>query len=651
MADTVAEVSEIVVKGEALRGPDKAFSTTTFDTADIKARSVTEIEQLFREVPGMNARDYHLSGVANQIVLRGFGNGGHGGDLGMVIDGIPLNEANSHADGYVDTNVLTPLEIGGFTVYRGPVSAMYGNFNRGGLIAFETRKGGDYLEADVSGARFATFDVQAALGAPVGAIGHFNGAIQAARSDGFRPQSENRRFTAAGRYALAVSDRLDASVALRLHAAEGDSPAYLTFDQFRRDPYGIDPRTMNDGSEKTFGTLRGDVAYTLTPDVRLLVFAYATRQDFTRWFTRGAAAPTALWRQREEAYQRKVHGAGASLNGRAELAGREVGFVAGAEAFEESTEFQFHDDLVFRRRVNPAISDRESEIRSLSAFGEANVAVAPRLELSLGVRYDRFTGECALKGPETGTDPCGPLKATDDLSAKIGARSQLTPWLQVRTSYSEGFALVTGFGKYAPGAQNLDPNSLRQIEAGVRLTPFEGRLELDLVGYEVESSNEFASTAPGVFVNFGATRRTGVEASLKWRPVDSLDLAAVYASADSKVIETRDAALLGKSVTGVPDETLTLTATWRPTPRLRFNATYRYVGPYAADAANTLRSPSYDLVDLGASYDLEGLAVPTRVYASVDNVGDVVYASSFNSLSSVATGAPRTLRVGVQVGF
>jgi hypothetical protein len=30
----------------------------------------------------MNARDYNLSGVANQVVIRGFGNGGHGGDLG-----------------------------------------------------------------------------------------------------------------------------------------------------------------------------------------------------------------------------------------------------------------------------------------------------------------------------------------------------------------------------------------------------------------------------------------------------------------------------------------------------------------------------------------------------------------------------------------
>ncbi len=66
------------------------------------------------------------------IVIRGFGNGGHGGDLGAVIDGIPLNEAMSHADGYVDLNVIIPLEIDSFTVLKGPVSALYGNYNRGG---------------------------------------------------------------------------------------------------------------------------------------------------------------------------------------------------------------------------------------------------------------------------------------------------------------------------------------------------------------------------------------------------------------------------------------------------------------------------------------------------------------------------------------
>ena len=63
-----------------------------------------------------------------------------------------------------------------------------------------------------------------------------------------------------------------------------------------------------------FGTVRADVNYQIAPDLKLLSFAYATRQDFTRWFSRPANSTT--WRQREENYDRSVFGAGTSLNGR-----------------------------------------------------------------------------------------------------------------------------------------------------------------------------------------------------------------------------------------------------------------------------------------------------------------------------------------------
>lgn len=69
----------------------------------------------------------------------------------------------------------------------------------------------------------------------------------------------------------------------------------------------------------------------------------------------------------------------------------------------------------------------------------------------------------------------------------------------------------------------------------------------------------------------------------------------------------------------------------------------RYVGRYAADAANRLFSPAYDLD--------RSLRVPARAYLNVDNLFDTVYASTFNSLSPVGTGAPRFVRVGVQLGF
>ena len=101
-------MSEVVVKGQVLRAEESAFTATVLSNEAIRQQAPADIDELFRSVPGMAVRDLQLGTVANSIVIRGFGNGGHGGDLGAVIDGIPLNEAMSHADGYVDLNVIDP---------------------------------------------------------------------------------------------------------------------------------------------------------------------------------------------------------------------------------------------------------------------------------------------------------------------------------------------------------------------------------------------------------------------------------------------------------------------------------------------------------------------------------------------------------------
>ncbi len=648
--ETLVTLDTVVVKGQALRLGDNAFSTTRIGNDAIVQDRVSDIDSLFRQVPGMTVRTIGYGAVASSTVIRGFGGGGHGGDLGVVIDGIPLNEANSHADGYVDVQVLVPLEIANLTVYRGPVSALYGNFNRGGLVAFETRKTGDYAELDASVGEYGTVDLQTAIGSPIGERQQINFASQLYYTDSFREQSKTERRTAAGRYNIDLTDRVDLALSARLHKSDADGAARITRAQFEVDPYGIDPRTQNDAAFKDFRSLRADLNTSLSPDLRLLTFAYNTDQQFTRYFTRPVSATDFL--QREETYDRDVYGVGANLNGQSRIADRPFNYVVGVEAFDETTEFQFFDGLDNRRRVNPAQDDRESQIRSVSAFGETNFSLHRLLDVSLGARYDRFTGQCRLLGPETGDNPCQDLDAIDNLSPKFGLKSQLSPWLQLRGSYSEGFAIPGGFTKYAPGAQSLEPVDIRQTELGVLLNPLDN-VELDIVGYRIDSSEEIRTVSPGVFENFGATLRTGVEAAVRWQLAPSFELSGVYGHADSEIEQNNNPALIGKSVTNVPDHTATLNAVWGPTDALELDATWRYVGETWMDSANTRAAASYNVLDVGASYELD-TRTPTRLYVNVDNVTDKVYATAA-SLSFgdelLTPGAPRTVRVGVQVGF
>lgn len=644
------ELATIEVKGQAMADASAAYSTTTIENAQIKDLHISETKELFRHVPGMNVQNYQLPGVADGIVMRGFGGGGHGGDIGAVLDGIPLNEAMSHADGYVDFNVIIPLEIDRLTVYKGPVSPLYGNFNRAGLVAINTRKGGVYNDLDLRLGSHSTFDGQWALGRQLENGDDINFAAQHARSNGFRPQSDAERSTVSGRWRHSLTSDLEVVLSGRLHHANGNSASYITESQLKTDPYGIDPRTQNDGSKKNFGTLRADVNYTLSPKVKLLSFAYLTRQDFTRWFTRPTSSG---WKQREESYDRTVFGAGTSLNGHSDVAGQHVNWVLGLETFRESTDYEYYDGTNNRIRTSPAINDRQSKLNSLSAFGELEVPLHRLFTPTLGMRWDRFSGGCKLLGPETGTDPCGPLAKMSHASPKVGVKSEVLPGvLQLRASWAEGFALPSTFAKYALGATAVSPNVFKQTEIGAQLTPLQG-VFLDIAAYRLNSSDEIRAVAPGVYENYGATRRTGIEASALWSVHRTLDLAMTYGSANSKVTENGTASLVGNRVAGVPKYTGTVSATWKPLAQWAATVTYRKVGNYAVDAANTVTYGGYNTWDLGVSYTARG-SQNYRVYAQIANLADKAYATTASVIGGTrlyAPGAPRTLSAGVQYQF
>ncbi len=644
---------EIVVKGEQLDQLDSAYSIASFDTQTIRELKISEPEGIFAQVPGVSIQDYGLSGVANAFTIRGFGGGGHGGDLGVVLDGIPLNEAMSHADGYVDLNVIVPLEIETFRVFKGPVSALYGNYNRGGLLKVNTRKGGDYTDLDISAGSDALADVQGAGGKTFvtgnGTEQTVNVAAQYFRTDGFRPQSDTERSTLAGRWGIGLGENTDLVLSGRWHSADSNNAAYITEAQYVTDPYGIDPEAQNDGAQKDFATARAELNHNLTDNLRLLTFAYATRQDFTRWFSR----PTGDgWRQREETYDREVEGLGASLNGQNDWSGTNVTWVAGVESFFESTHYEYYDGLDHRQRTAPAINNREVELDSNSVFAEVQAEWHRLFRPSIGLRYDSFSGDCTPVGEETDGSPCESLNDLDNLSPKLGFLSNLSDAIQLRVSWAEGFALPGGWVKYQSQAANLDPVVFQQQEVGVSFTPSD-QFKLDLAAYVLESDGEVRTVAPGEYENYGATERSGIEASVTWWPVETLTLSAVYGTADSEILENDDPSLIGNEVGGVSDYSATVNAAWQFLPAWQVDLEWRAVGGFSLDAANTQYSDDYDFLNAGLTYTHPGTD-SWKAYVEVDNITDEVYAPAEFIIGGgpvYGPGAPRQIRVGVQISL
>lgn len=639
------------VKGQALDEAQRSFSVTEFGSDDIREQPRQEVEALWNKVPGMHVNHYQLSGVANGLVLRGFGGGGHGGDVAATLDGIALNEAMSHADGYFDLNVVVPLELDKVNVHRGPVSVLQGNYNRAGLVELRTRRSGSYTDVDVSAGSQGMLDAQAALGRKLEGGDQLNLAAQHSRGDGARPRSGHGRSTISGTWKHHVHEKLDISLSGRWHEARGDSPGYLTEAQWRQDPQGKDGHVVGDGADKHFGTLRLDAQYALDADTRLLGFVYGTQQDFVRWFTRPRSG---TWMQREERYDRSVLGAGLNLNGKSQLVARELNWMLGLEQVRESTDYGYWDGLVDRRRTAAALDDRNTRLNNMAFYGQGGWQATGWLQTTAALRWDHFDGRCRLLGAETGGDECNRMQGRSHASPKLGAMAQLDARTALRASWSQGFALPSDFAKYALRNSELGANIFRQTELGLQWKPSSQWL-IDAAVYRVTSSNEIRNTAPGEYENLGATLRKGAELQLHWLPGRSWHIEWAYGRNRSEITQNANAALLGQRVVAVPEYTSTLHARWMPRGDVTVHGVLRHVGRAPINAGNTEWAGSYHWLDLGLQYRLPaGVARHASLSLWLRNAANARYASTTAMIGGprlVAPGAPRSVQLGLQLSL
>lgn len=636
------------VKGQALDEAQRSFSVTEFGSDDIREQPRQEVEALWNKVPGMHVNHYQLSGVANGLVLRGFGGGGHGGDVAATLDGIALNEAMSHADGYFDLNVVVPLELDKVNVHRGPVSVLQGNYNRAGLVELRTRRSGSYTDVDVSAGSQGMLDAQAALGRELEGGDQLNLAAQHSRGDGARPRSGHGRSTISGTWKHHVHEKLDISLSGRWHEARGDSPGYLTEAQWWQDPQGKDGHVVGDGADKHFGTLRLDAQYALDADTRLLGFVYGTQQDFVRWFTRPRSG---TWMQREERYDRSVLGAGLNLNGKSQLVARELNWMLGLEQVRESTDYGYWDGLVDRQRTAAALDDRNTRLSNMAFYGQGGWQATGWLQTTAALRWDHFDGRCRLLGAETGGDECNRMQGRSHASPKLGAMAQLDARTALRASWSQGFALPSDFAKYALRNSELGANIFRQTELGLQWKPSSQWL-IDAAVYRVTSSNEIRNTAPGEYENLGATLRKGAELQLHWLPGRSWHLEWAYGRNRSEITQNANAALLGQRVVAVPEYTSTLHARWMPRGDVTVHGVLRHVGRAPINAGNTEWAGSYHWLDLGLQYRLPAsVARHASLSLWLRNAANARYASTTAMIGGqrlVAPGAPRSVQLGLQ---
>lgn len=655
LSNAATSLSEIYVKGAALKAENSTITVDVVTIDQIRQLNPDQPLRLVEQVAGVDLTAFRQGGVADQFSIRGFGGGGHGGEAGVEADGISLNEAEGHSDGYADLNVLIPLNLQKLKVYKGPSSVLFGRFAQGGTLALETRKGGEYQEASISGGAFNTLNAQYVFGKPI-AVGKngktidSNLAFQLFQTDGYSENSEVLRGTVNGRLAYNLTDKTDIAVSMRGHRSNWNAAGYISETQFndpeRRDLQDSDGE--NDGGEKSFYSQRIDLNHTFTPNLRLLLFGYAVQQDFTR-FAKFGFSPGG---QSERFNNREVYSAGGSLNGSKRLGNIGVDWLAGAEYYSEATDrFRWASSDRVRGDLQ---QDRTFTVQSFSAYAQGELAVSRFFRPSLGLRYDVFNGNFTVRDPGTEVTR-NDMNDLSHVSPKLGVRSTLAPGFDLRASASNGFSLPNSTVKYDSDLP-LDPIQLWQYEVGASYN-YRTWLTLDVAGFLINSSQEVVENPPGsaILINAGSTRRQGIESTISVTPSENLKFTGTYSYIETEIVDNPDASLEGKGLTGVPSTIATFSTDYVSAIGLGGRFSLRDVGSYFAAVDNSASYGGYTLADLMLFYQFDGETENAgRIFIEIRNLFDEEYSETVFALGDTLAFAPAPLRnisVGVNYRF
>lgn len=654
--ETPLELSEIVIKGDGLNKRNRTETVSTINLKTIKELSLTNPMEVLNQVPGAEIGAYNQGGVADVFILRGYNGGGHAGEAAIEIDGVSLNEGESHADGYADMNLIIPINISKVDVYKGPSSALFGRFGMAGTLAFETRKGGEYQDLSLKAGSFETVDAQIALGKPF-EIGektlNTNFAAQLYKTGGYTENSDFLKGNLNGRVAYQLSEDTDIALNLKAYSGKWDGTGYIPTEQFndkdRRYKQALNAE--NDGGSKVFASERIDVNHTFNQNLRLLVFGYAVQQDFQR-FSKFGTDPGG---QTEYFATRNVYATGANLNGKNFIGSTEMNWITGIEFYNELTDYERWNTS---NRVRNGLSEnRLYELQSFSAFGQAEFDISPYFRPTFGLRYDVYNGNIEIRDPGT-TNEEKPLNDLSHVSPKFGFRSTLFDGFDFRANISNGFALPGGSVRYDRDA-DVDPSEIWQYEAGVEYN-YNDLLNVNLTGFILNSTKEINETAPGsgVFVNAGETKRSGVELGVKAQPIKRLNFNGAFAYFKTEVSKNQDASIVGKELSNVPRTIATASIDYTFNSGFGARINIKDVGKSTTGIDNFFYYEGYTRTDAKLFFNFAGTSsYKGQIFVELNNVFDKNY-STFaydnggpNDGQSYAVSAPRNFSIGVAYNF
>jgi len=603
-AQVPAVKQEIVVTADRAEEPrDQASAAVTvLERKDVERLPASSLSEVLGFVPGVTMMfDSGASGLP-MITSRGFFGGGEVEYVKLLIDGVPVADAES---GNVDWQRFRADDVDRIEFLHGPGSALYGDTALGGVVQIFTRqlaKDEERGEVRLRSGSFGSTDFDANYGTEVGGT-RVDASAGSWRTGGFRQHASTD-----DRFARLLIERLGDRSRWRFDA-EGDrenrhQPGALTLGEIAKDREQSETIYRFDGQDTSRGRVAathdsfGAIPYRVTiygsqrddDNLRTLLLAPGFSSSAFRALTTRSGGGT-FEASRESA--RGTLRAGADVE-RSTLSGRYASVAASGQT------------------GSTVASERGSRDR-VGLFVTGGWALSDRVRLTAGLRRDDIrddltaatTGGVANRqdlsawSPRAGINVhFGPTASPISFFAQVSSAFKAPTLDQLfdPRPYPNGFG-----GTLTISNPSLLPQRAHNVEAGV--SRGSAWSAWSVVAYRMRVKDEI-DFDPETFSynNVGSSLHRGVEASFDIAKSERISPQITYA-----LTRVADAATPDRQLKNIPKQTAQLLLHARITSDTRADLIYRWRDALTLDDEGQFATPSVSRVDLRLSHDLRNL--------------------------------------------
>jgi catecholate siderophore receptor len=516
-----------------------------------------------------------------------------------------------------------------------------------------------------------------------------------------RDYVDSERYGITGALGWQASDALSFALDYYHFRSDGMSDYGHPFDPATREPYDVDPDNFYGAVGRDFLENEADIGtfaiqWDLSPDVTIKNQARygeldnryivsvprapreATADDVENGFTIGQLVVDTGTPQRNATTE--YFGDILTLNADVYTGSIEHALVLGGEISDEKvtnrryafppliedengdriatpggfTRDLFDPDPVLGFEI-PAVVDTSSppaltEIESASIFAIDTIKFSPRFELLLGLRYDTF--DITASGAGRG-GPYNEEASYDFLNYQASALYKPSEPVSLYASFAtssnpSGEQLDSSSPSYGGivGIADLEPERNKAYEVGVKYEVNGGDMLLTAAAFRIDKDNARENLGGGNYALVGKQRSQGIELGANGNLTERLSVFGGYTYLDSEIVDSDDAASIGRRFANVPEHTFSMLSTYQFSDRFSLGGQAFYRSRiYGGDPdANDNSVPGYWKFDAVARFQVtENVELRANVLNIFDErYYDAIYRSG-SPFSYIAPGRSATL--------